>query len=168
MLQSRDISIRHFQKRCGEFLPPLCTLSTGKPDAGNAFGQSKAGQISKNRNKQTSDQELEKKLRSSRKKRNKSCLCFDTLFIKSFNITFNVTSLKNGHIFFVCFWEFIFSSHESKSRWTVHREELIITLSEFVKNRAELSRMLNIPRTTITSVLSTELAQLGERQKCFK
>ena len=33
-------------------------------------------------------------------------------------------------------------------------KELIITLSESVKNKAELSRMLNIPRTTITSVLS--------------
>ena len=35
-------------------------------------------------------------------------------------------------------------------------KELIITLSEFVKNKAELSRMLNIPRTTITSVLSKD------------
>ena len=33
-------------------------------------------------------------------------------------------------------------------------KELIITLSESVQNRAELSRMLNIPRTTIMSVLS--------------
>ena len=33
-------------------------------------------------------------------------------------------------------------------------KELIITLSESVKNKAELSRMLNIPRTTIMSVLS--------------
>ena len=33
-------------------------------------------------------------------------------------------------------------------------KELIITLSESVQNKAELSRMLNIPRTTITSVLS--------------
>ena len=31
-------------------------------------------------------------------------------------------------------------------------KELIITLSESVQNKAELSRMLNIPRTTITSV----------------
>ena len=33
-------------------------------------------------------------------------------------------------------------------------KELIITLSESVKNKAELSRMLNIPRTTLRSVLS--------------
>ena len=33
-------------------------------------------------------------------------------------------------------------------------KELIITLSESVQNKAELSRMLNIPRTNITSVLS--------------
>ena len=33
-------------------------------------------------------------------------------------------------------------------------EELIITLSESVQNKAELSRMLSIPRMTITSVLS--------------
>ena len=33
-------------------------------------------------------------------------------------------------------------------------KELIITLLEYVQNKAELSRMLNIPRTTITSVLS--------------
>ena len=33
-------------------------------------------------------------------------------------------------------------------------KELIITLSESMQNKAELSRMLNIPRTTITSVLS--------------
>ena len=33
-------------------------------------------------------------------------------------------------------------------------KELIITLSESVQNKAELSRMLNIPRTTLMSVLS--------------
>ena len=38
-IQSRDISIRHFQKNCAKCLPPLCTLSTGKLDAGRAFGQ---------------------------------------------------------------------------------------------------------------------------------
>ena len=32
-------------------------------------------------------------------------------------------------------------------------KELIITLSEPVQDKAELSRMLNVPRTTITSVL---------------
>ena len=40
--QSSDISIRHFQKRCAKFLLPLCILSTGKLDAGRAFGQNKA------------------------------------------------------------------------------------------------------------------------------
>ena len=32
--------------------------------------------------------------------------------------------------------------------------ELIVTLSQSVQNKAELSRLLNIRRTTITSVLS--------------
>ena len=38
-VQSRDISICHFQKRRANFLPLLCTLPTGKPDGGHAFGQ---------------------------------------------------------------------------------------------------------------------------------
>ena len=33
-------------------------------------------------------------------------------------------------------------------------KELIVTLSQSLQNKAELSRLLNIPRTTITSVLS--------------
>ena len=33
-------------------------------------------------------------------------------------------------------------------------KESIVTLSHFVQNKAELSRLLNIPRTTITRVLS--------------
>ena len=32
-------------------------------------------------------------------------------------------------------------------------KDLIVTLAESVHNKAELSRLLNIPRTTITSVL---------------
>ena len=32
-------------------------------------------------------------------------------------------------------------------------KELVVTLSQSVQNKAELSRLLNIPRTTITSVL---------------
>ena len=36
---------------------------------------------------------------------------------------------------------------------TTETKELIVALSESVKNKAELSRLLNIPRTTITSVL---------------
>ena len=31
--------------------------------------------------------------------------------------------------------------------------ELIVTLSQSVQNKAELSRLLNIPRTTMSSVL---------------
>ena len=59
----------------------------------------KGGKIGKKRNKQTSDQEYKKKLHSFRKKRSKSCLCFDTSFIQSFNINFKVRSQKNGHIY---------------------------------------------------------------------
>ena len=38
-----------------------------------------------------------------------------------------VYSVRNGHIYIYifCFWEFIFSSHESKRCWTVHRDERI-------------------------------------------
>ena len=36
---------------------------------------------------------------------------------------------------------------------TIETKELIVAMSESVKNKAELSRLLNIPRTTITSVL---------------
>ena len=32
--------------------------------------------------------------------------------------------------------------------------ELIVTLSQSVQNKAELSRLLNIPRTTMSSVLA--------------
>ena len=32
-------------------------------------------------------------------------------------------------------------------------KELVVTLSQCVENKVELSRLLNIPRTTITSVL---------------
>ena len=116
----------------------------------------KTGKISKNRNKQTSDQEHEKKLHSSRKKRNKSCLCFDTSLIQSFNIKFKVRSLKRV-VFFFCFaYENLFLALMSRkdAELSTATNELIITLSESVQNKVELSRMLNIPRTTITSVLS--------------
>ena len=36
---------------------------------------------------------------------------------------------------------------------TIETKELIVAMSESAKNKAELSRLLNIPRTTITSVL---------------
>ena len=38
--------------------------------------------------------------------------------------------------------------------WSTETKELIVTLSQSVQNKVELSRLLNIPRTTITSVLS--------------
>ena len=34
-----------------------------------------------------------------------------------------VRSQKNGHNFLFCFWQLIFSSHESKRCWTVHRDQ---------------------------------------------
>ena len=40
------------------------------------------------------------------------------------------------------------------AKLSTETKELIVTPSESVKNKAELSRMLNIPRMTITSVLS--------------
>ena len=61
----------------------------------------KAGKISRNRNKQTSHQEHERKCKVPESKKNKSCLCFDTLLIQSFNIKFKVRALENSHIFFV-------------------------------------------------------------------
>ena len=55
----------------------------------------KGGKIRKTRNKQTNiwARARKKKLHSSQRKRNKSCLCFDTLLIQSFNIKFKVRSL---------------------------------------------------------------------------
>ena len=62
----------------------------------------KGGEIGKKRNNQTSIRpRVRKKLHSFWKKRNKTCLCFDTPFFQSFNINFKVRSQKNGHIFFV-------------------------------------------------------------------
>ena len=60
-------------------------------------------------------------------------------------------------IFFFCFAsDNLFSALMSRkgAELSTETKELIITLSESVQNKAELSRMLNIPRTTITSVLS--------------
>ena len=96
------------------------------------------------------------KLHSSRKKRNKSCLYFDASLIQSFNIKFNVRSLEKGHIFLVLLMRIYFqlSRVEKVLNCPQRRKNSIITLSESVQNKAELSRMLNIPRTTITSVLS--------------
>ena len=68
---------------------------------------------------------------------------------------FKVKSPRNGHIFFCFASENLFSAFMSRKGAKLSREtnELIITLSESVENKAELSRMLNIPRTTITRVV---------------
>ena len=65
--------------------------------------------------------------------------------------------LKNSHIInsHFCFAsENLFSALMSGkgTELSTETKELIITLSESVQTKAELSRMLNIPRTTITSV----------------
>ena len=68
------------------------------------------------------------------------------------------------------------------AKLSTETKELIITLSESVKNKAELSRMLNIRKATITSVLSKyrrtgtvetdakwqEKELHKQRKKCFK
>ena len=73
-----------------------------------------------------------------------------------FSHSVKVKSLRNGHIFFGFASENIFSAVMSRkgAELSTETKELIITLSESVQNKAELSRMLNIPRTTITSVLA--------------
>ena len=73
-----------------------------------------------------------------------------------FSHSVKVKSLKNGHFFFGFAAENLFSAVMSRkgAELSTETKQLIITLSESVKNKAELSRMLNIPRTTITSVLS--------------
>ena len=58
-IQSRDISIRHFQKRREIFTPVLHTINR-KTWCKARVWSLKAGKISENRNKQTSDQEHEK------------------------------------------------------------------------------------------------------------
>ena len=96
--QSRDTCIRHFHKRCATFLPSLCTISTVKTRC-RVRVWSKAGKLAK---KETIKHPTKstKKLHSFRQKRNKSCLCFVTSVIKSFNINFKVRSQKLV-IFFV-------------------------------------------------------------------
>ena len=81
-------------KQTREIFTPVVHTVNRKTWCGARVWSIKAGKIGKNRNKQTSDQEHEKKLHSSRKKRNKSCLCFETSLIQSFNIKFKVRSLK--------------------------------------------------------------------------
>ena len=51
---------------------------------------------------------------------------------------------------------------------TIEMKELIVACSESVKNKAELSRLLDIPRMTIASALNTTtkgLALWGNRRK---
>ena len=96
-IQSRDISIRHFQKRCSKFSPLLCTLSTGKPWCGARVwsirpGRKKIATIETNKHPTKS---------TKKKRRNKSWFFFWTSFIQSFDIKFKVTSLKNSHVVFV-------------------------------------------------------------------
>ena len=59
-------------------------------------------------------------------------------------------------IFFSCCFasENLFSAFMSRkgAELSTKTKELIITLSESVQNKVELSRMLNVPRTAITSV----------------
>ena len=71
-----------------------------------------------------------------------------------FSHSVKVKWLKNGHIFFGFASENLFSAVMSRkgAEQSTETKELIITLSESVKNKAELSRMLNIPRTTITAL----------------
>ena len=49
-IQSRDISIRHFQKGCAKFSPPFCTLSTGNLMEGVRWSI-KAGKIRDNQSR---------------------------------------------------------------------------------------------------------------------
>ena len=94
-IQSREISIRHFQKRCTKIFTPVVHTVNRKTWCRVHVWSIKVGKIRKTRNKQTNiwARARKKKLHSSRRKRNKSCLCFDTLLIQSFNIKFKVRSL---------------------------------------------------------------------------
>lgn len=136
-LNSRDISIRHFQERRAKFLRPLCTLSAGKLDVGRAFGQERREKFAKIET--NIRPRARKKLHSSRKKLNKSCLCFDTTFIQLFNIKFKVRSLKNGHIFFALLLRINFSAlmNRKGAKLSTETKELIVTLSESVKTERD-------------------------------
>ena len=72
-------------------------------------------------------------------------------------------------IFFFSFAsENLFSALMSRkgAELSIEMKELIVTLSESVKNKAELSRMLNIPRTTITSILRKYRRTLAQWRLC--
>ena len=117
----------------------------------------KGGKIGKKRNNQTSDQEYEKNcIVSERKGIRAVCVLTPRLFSHS-TLSSRLGRKKMVIFFLFCFWELIFRSHESKRCWTVHRDqELIVTLLQSVQDKAELSRLLNIPTTNITSVLSKD------------
>ena len=106
-----------------EIFTPIVHIINRKTWCKGRVWSIKVGKISKNRNKQTFDQEQEKNcIVSERKEIRAVCVLTPCLFSHSVK----VKSLKNGHIFFwFCFWEFIFSIHESKRCWTVHRDERI-------------------------------------------
>ena len=127
-----------------------------------------AGKISKNRNKQTSDQEHENNCIVPERKEIRAVCVLRSSFIQSFSIKFKVMSLKNGHIFFCFAYENLFSALVSRkgAELSTETKELIITLSESVKNKAELSKMLNIPRPTITSVLRKYRRTLVQWRLC--
>ena len=77
----------------------------------------KGGKTGKERNNQTSDQEYEKNcIVSERKGIGAVCVLTPRLFSHS-----TLTSRLGRFLF--CFWELIFSSHESKRCWTVHIDQ---------------------------------------------
>ena len=85
----------------------------------------KAGKISKNRNKQTSDQEHEKNCTVAERKEIRAvCVLTPRLFSHS-TLSSRLGRYKGSYYFLFCLWEFIFSSHESKRCWTVHRDKRI-------------------------------------------
>ena len=88
-------------KKMREIFTPVVHTVNRKTGCRARVWSIKAGKISKNRNRQTCDQEHEKKSKVPERKKNKSCLCFDTSLIQSFNIKFKVRALKNSHLFFV-------------------------------------------------------------------
>ena len=85
----------------------------------------KAGKISKNRNKQTSDQEHEKNCTVAERKEIRAvCVLTPRLFSHS-TLSSRLGRYKGSYYFLFCLWEFIFSSHESKRCWTVHSDKQI-------------------------------------------
>ena len=71
----------------------------------------KGGKIGIKRNNQTFDQEYEK-IVSERKGIRTSCVLTPRLF--SYSTLTSRLGRKKAHIFLFCFWQLIFSSHESK------------------------------------------------------